>query len=150
VISAKPYTPYHSTKTSSGKQFKCEHQGCRYAASRRDHVRSHFKAYHDGNPFECGKWCAYSTRLLISLLTRVFQPQDVRLSGGSPLPRTLQYARKRASCYVRTLVCGIFLLVSQLDHSNLFCFPLSGYSVNKKGLKRHQDTPKCKTNQIAR
>ena len=66
VISANPYTPYHSIKTDSEKPFKCPDKGCPYAASRRDHVWSHFKAHHDGNPFKCSQWYVYSTVILIS------------------------------------------------------------------------------------
>jgi len=87
VISAKPYTPYHGIKSSSGKRFKCEYQGCAYAASRRDHVRAHFKAHHDGNPFVCSKWYAHTSGLLILLFTGIFQQDDVCLSGGSPITR---------------------------------------------------------------
>jgi len=45
-------------------------------------------------------------------LTKSFQSQDVCLSRGSPFPRPMQHAWKRALYYLHTLVCYIPFLVS--------------------------------------
>lgn len=44
-----------------------------------------------------------------------FQLQDLCISGGSPLPCTMQYAGKRTTYSVHKLVCAELFLVSQLN-----------------------------------
>ena len=101
ILSTKPCTTYRGIKTGSEKRFKCELQGCPYSASRRDHVRSHFKAHHDGNPFECSQWYAYLPGFLISFTHgKIFSHKTYVYPGDlhSHAPCNTQGKELRALC----------------------------------------------------
>jgi hypothetical protein len=50
-------SPIDSGHNSSLKRFKCLHPGCSYAADRKDHVKYHYQARHQGIYHVCDLWC---------------------------------------------------------------------------------------------
>ena len=139
---------YSSYKSGSKSVFKCKHPRCRYAASRQDHVRDHFKAHHEGNYYQCSSWYAYNPDLLISLLTKHFSPSKYVYRGDfDSHPCNARGKEINITC------TRWYVMYSSLLHmpiTELFLLSLSGSIVNRKGLNRHKETIKCKNKHLAR